>query len=148
MIRNLILSAALLLLSSIAFAQRGHTVTARLLDSSSGEPVAYATVSLTAKGATKPAKYVLSDDSGKVLIDGVKSGSYTLKAELLGYEAHSAELELTKNIELGDIKMKPDTKMLDAASISATGNPIIIKKDTIEYNATSFKTTDNDVLED
>ena len=45
MIRNLILSAALLLLSVSVYAQRGHTVTARLLDESSGEPVAYATVS-------------------------------------------------------------------------------------------------------
>ena len=44
--------------------------------------------------------------------------------------------------------MDPDTKMLDAASVSAVGNSIIIKKDTIEYNASSFKTVDNDVLED
>ena len=41
-----------------------------------------------------------------------------------------------------------DKQVLDAASVSATGNPIVIKKDTIEYNATSFKTTDNDMLED
>lgn len=44
--------------------------------------------------------------------------------------------------------MDPDKQVLDAASVSATGNPIVIKKDTIEYNATSFKTTDNDMLED
>ncbi|MBQ2113037.1 MAG: outer membrane beta-barrel protein, partial [Bacteroidales bacterium] len=36
----------------------------------------------------------------------------------------------------------------DAANVSAVGNPIIVKKDTIEYNASSFKTSDNDMLED
>ena len=50
--------------------------------------------------------------------------------------------------DLGEIRMKLDREQLDAASVSAVGNPIIIKKDTIEYNASSFKTTDNDVLED
>ena len=32
--------------------------------------------------------------------------------------------------------------------VSAVGNPIVVKKDTIEYSAAAYKTTDNDVLED
>ena len=43
--------------------------------------------------------------------------------------------------------MVEDAVALDAAKVSAVGNPIIIKKDTIEYNASSFKTSDNDMLE-
>ncbi len=48
--------------------------------------------------------------------------------------------------DLGVVKMELDQRVLDAASVTATGNPIIIKKDTVEYNASSFKTTDTDML--
>ena len=57
-----------LLIGASANAQLGntHTIKAVLLDESNGEPVPFATVSLTKKGETKPYKYVLSDSDGKV----------------------------------------------------------------------------------
>ena len=124
------------------------SIKASLVDSASGEPISFATVSLTRQGATKPASYVLSADDGKVNMTGVRKGNYIFKAELLGYVAYTKEITVTAALDLGKIEMKPDTEVLEAAQVSATGNPIIIKKDTIEYNASSFKTTDNDVLED
>ena len=137
---------AALLVSAAAFAQ--NRITAVLIDESNGDPVGFATVSLTRDGAQKPAKYVLSDAEGKVEITGVRAGNYTFKAELLGYVAFEKAIKVPDVKDLGEIGMKQDREQLDAASVSAVGNPIIIKKDTIEYNASSFKTTDNDVLED
>ncbi|MBR4809576.1 MAG: outer membrane beta-barrel protein [Bacteroidales bacterium] len=128
-------------------AQTSH-VKAVLHDSSSGEAVGFATVSLTKEGAKKPEKYVLSESDGKVEFTGVHHGTYLLKAELLGYKTFEKTIKLPDDKDLGEIKMDPDREQLEAASVSAVGNPIIIKKDTIEYNASSFKTTDNDVLED
>ena len=119
-----------------------------LQDSSTGEAVGFATVSLTKKGATKPAKYVLSNDKGAATIEKVASATYELKAELMGYKPYTVEIEVKSDLDLGTIKMEPDREVLDAASVTAAGNPIIVKKDTIEYNASSFKTTDNDMLED
>lgn len=146
-IKTLALSAALLLFSAFGYAQ--NTVTATLLDAASGEPVGFATVSLTKTGATKPAKYVLSSEKGLVTVEGIKNGEYTFKAELLGYKPYFKVLNLDgKEVALGEVKLELDSEQLDAASVSAVGNPIIIKKDTIEYNATSFKTTENDMLED
>ena len=43
--------------------------------------------------------------------------------------------------------MDSDVQQLEAAKVTAAGNPIIVKKDTIEYNASSFRTTENDMLE-
>ena len=136
-----------LVISASAMGQVSH-VKAVLHDSSNGEAVGFATVSLTKEGNSKPDKYVLSDSDGKVEITGVRPGTYVFKAELLGYKDFHKTIKLPDEKELGEIKMDPDREQLDAASVSAVGNPIIIKKDTIEYNATSFKTTDNDVLED
>lgn len=133
---------------SLAFAQGGGTVTLSLTDSSTGEAVGFATVSISKPGNTKPYKYALSDDKGKTVFDKVAAGKYVLKAELLGYKPMTKDVEVKGKLDLGALKMDPDKQVLDAASVSAAGNPIVIKKDTIEYNASSFKTTENDVLED
>lgn len=144
----------LILLCSVMFgvnaaAQGNADVKAVLIDGGTGEPVGFATVSLTREGQDKPAKYTLSDDKGNVTIASVRRGTYTIKAELLGYKAYTATVKVENStVDLGQIKLEPDTEQIDAATISALGNPVIIKKDTVEYNATSFSTTDNDVLED
>lgn len=139
---------AVLLFSVPASAQTSRTLKATLQDASTGEPVAFATVSLTKKGATAPSKYILSGADGKATIEKVAAGTYTFKAELLGYKLYTTEITLKETLDLGVIKMDPDKQTLDAASVSAVGNPIVIKKDTVEYNASSFMTTDNDMLED
>lgn len=148
--RIIALLCGLILMSAFSFTgmAQPRSVSLILKDKSTGEPVAYATVSLTKSGEKTPYKYVLTDDKGKALIDRVAAGSYTVKAELLGYKEYSKEITVKEAVNLGEVEMAPDTKLLDAASVTATGNPIIIKKDTVEYNASSFKTTDNDMLED
>ena len=120
----------------------------RLVDEKTSEPVPYATVSLTRKGAEKAAKYVLSDADGYAELLRVQKNTYVLKAEIMGYKTYLQEMKLEKDVNLGDVKMIQDVELLDAASVSAIGNPIIVKKDTIEYSASSFKTSDNDMLEE
>ena len=139
---------SILLFGISAFAQNGG-VKMMLIEKGSDEPVGFATVSLTVKGQTKAYKYALSTDYGAVVIDFVKKGTYILKAELLGYKTVEKEITITNTtLDLGKIIMETDRQQLEAAKVSAIGNAILIKKDTIEYNASSFKTTDNDVLED
>jgi len=145
--RKFIVAVLSFMLCGTAFAQ--NNLTAVLVDSSNGETVPFATVSLKKAGQEKALKYVLSSDSGKVLLEGIRNGKYTLTAELLGYKPLNVEVVFEgKPVALGNIKMEPDSQQLDAAKVSAVGNPIIIKKDTVEYNASSFKVTDNDMLED
>lgn len=135
------------MLSALAFAQ-GFNVKLTLQDATSPDPVPFATVSLTPENAQKASKYVLSDENGVATIEKVRKGNYTLRAELLGFKPFSQVIKVVdKDIDLGIVKVEPDSQLLDAASISAVGNPITVKKDTIEYNASSFKTTDNDMLE-
>ncbi len=133
---------------SVALAQGNSTLSAVLQDASTAEAVGFATVSITKPNATKPYKYALSTSEGKVSLTGVASGKYVLKAELMGYKTFTKDIEVKGNTDLGVLKMEQDVETLKAASVSAAGNPIIIKKDTVEYNASSFKTTDNDKLED
>lgn len=145
-LRYLFLTLALLA-PTFAFAQSIYSIKLHLTDEQTSEPVAFATASVTVKGEKTPLKYVLSDDKGDAVIPKLKKGTYILKAELMGYKTFTKEILLEKNVDLGVIKMTEDAEVLDAAKVTDVGNPIVIKKDTVEYNASSFKTSDNDMLE-
>lgn len=140
--------SVLLLIGFSAYAQNSFTVKLKLVDDKTSEPVSFATASLTVKGQTAADKYVLTDAEGNASLAKVRKGTYIFKAELMGYKSHEQEVTVDKNIDLGVIRMSEDVKVLDAASVSAVGNPIVVKKDTIEYSASSFKTSDNDMLEE
>ena len=144
----MLIAFAMCLISQSVAAQSTYSVNLKLQDQKTGEPVGYATVSLSMKGEKGAKKYTLSDIEGAVALTRVKEGVYILKAELMGYKSFEKEVKVDKNIDLGIIQLLEDSKVLDAANVTAAGNPIIMKKDTIEYNASSFKTSDNAVLED
>ena len=139
---------ALMLVSLNASAQAIYSIKLKLVDDKTNEPVAYATASVTAQGEHTPEKYVLTDAEGVGTIVKLKKGTYTVKAELMGYEAYKKVVVVEKNIDLGVVRMKEDAEVLEAAKVTDIGNPILVKKDTIEYTASSFKTSDNDMLEE
>lgn len=130
------------------FAQSIYSVRLKAVDAKTSEPVAFATASVTAKGSDSALKYALTDEAGQVTLAKLRKGTYTLKVELMGYRNYSKEIVLEKNMDLGVVRMEEDIEQLEAASVSAVGNPIVVKKDTIEYTASSFKTSDNDMLEE
>ncbi len=136
------------IISLSAYAQGSFTVKLKLVDAKTSAPVGFATASLTVKGETTAAKYVLTDAEGMASLTKVKKGTYVLKAELMGYKAYQQEIAVEKNMDLGEIRMDEDVEVLDAARVTDVGNPIVVKKDTIEYTASSFKTSDNDMLEE
>ena len=139
---------ALMLVSVTASAQAIYSIKFKLVDDKTEQPVAYATASVTVQGEKTPEKYVLTDSEGVGALVKLKKGVYIVKAELMGYETYQKQVSVEKNIDLGVIRMKEDAEVLDAAKVSAVGNPIIVKKDTVEYTASSFKTSDNDMLEE
>lgn len=138
----------LLVLPTVLFAQK-YTVKAVLEDSSTKEKLSYVTVVLAKPGAEKPSAYALSEDDGSINIVEIRPATYILKAEYLGYKVLEKTFEVKdKDVDLGVLKMEASTEMLGAAKVSAVGNPIQMKQDTISFTASSVKTTENDMLED
>ena len=141
--------AALLLLAGLSAHAQAYSVKAVLKDAQSGEAVSFATVSLHNPANDKGLAYELSDEDGKAMLAGVKPGKYVFKAELLGYKKYEQKIEIKDaDLDLGTVKMAPDARMLEAAKVTDRGNPIQMKRDTIAFTASTFKTTDNDMLED
>ena len=145
MVRRLV-SALVAFLMALTLSAQSHKITLQLQDSITGDPVGFATVSVVPeKGQTK---YTLTDSEGHATLEKVRVGKYTLKAEIMGYKTYEQSLEVKADVALGIVKIDQDLQVLDAASVSAVGNPIIIKKDTVEYNASSFKISDDNMLVD
>ena len=142
-----ILAALAGMLIALSLQAQSHKVTAQLKDATTAEPVGFATVSvIPEKGQPK---YSLSDGEGHAVLEKVKPGKYTFRAEIMGYKTHEQSITVgDRDLNLGVVKLEMDQQVLDAASVSATGNPVIIKKDTIEYNASSFKISDDNMLVD
>src|SRR5205085_4718616 len=68
-----------------------------------------------------------------------------------GYEAYRKEFTLTaKNNQLhfDSVLLIPTTKQLDEVMVFAERPPVMIRKDTIEFNASAFKTLPNALVED
>ena len=141
-----LLVALVAFFSALTLSAQQYRLTLQLQDATTGEAVGFATVSVAPEKGQH--KYALSDAEGKAVIEKLRAGKYSLKAEIMGYKPLEKTVEIKADVNLGVLKMEQDRQVLEAASVSAVGNPIIIKKDTVEYNASSFKISDDNMLED
>ena len=148
---NLNLKTAVVLLFAAGFFAhaQAYSVKAVLQDSQTGEPVGFATVSIHRPDNDKGVAYELSDENGKTRIEGLKPGKYVFRAEILGYKKYDKNIEIKDaDLDLGTVKMRTDATQLEAAKVTDRGNPIQMKRDTMSFTASTFKTTDSDMLED
>ena len=136
---------------SLDMLQRNMNVKVKLTlkDAKTSEPITWASVYLIPQGDTTITHFALSDDKGDVELKEVPTGKYELNAEMIGYLPHK-KVYTFKNWseDLGIIKMEENQEYLDAAKVTAAGNAIQVKQDTIIFNASSFKVGENDMLAD
>ncbi len=113
-------------------------ITGSVIDSVSGEPVAYATLVLKNAGMSREKDGILTEDNGKFKFGEVKTGKYDVYVSFLGYNDKLLEdIELTlKNPDkdLGKIQLVPANYVLDAVEISETRSLIENKVDKLVYN--------------
>ena len=135
------------------FERNQGAVVVKALETGTDKPIPYASAYLTAKNDTLITNFTLTDTTGRARIEKVTRGTYILTVEMLGYRTYNKECYFSfdwerDSVDLGIIHMSEDAEMLDAAHVSAIGNPIEIKQDTIIFNAASFIMGENSMLED
>lgn len=121
-----------------------------LQDSQTKEPLFAASAYLVPAGDTIITHFAMSDDKGRVNLTNVPSGrKYILNVEMLGYISHRKEYSVnTWEVDFGVIEMMENPEYIDAATITALGNQVMMVDDTLIYNAAAFKVGENDMLED
>ncbi len=109
------------------------------------------TVMLLSPKDSSLVNFGVSDVKGFFEIKNLNRGEYLLKITFVGYSNYMKRFTTPSEasvIDLGRIKMAPLSKELDAVVVLGEKNPVTVKKDTIEFNAGSFKTKTNATVED
>ncbi len=123
-----------------------------LVDSQDTTEMVEATVRLLM--ANKDSTFVkgtTTDINGVFNIKGVKAGKYLLRFSYMGYDdviKHVTVGEDGRDVNIGVVKMDPNTIMLKEAVVVGVKSAIVVKEDTIEFNADTYKTQANAVVED
>ncbi|MBQ1886658.1 MAG: carboxypeptidase regulatory-like domain-containing protein, partial [Bacteroidales bacterium] len=142
---------SLFILALLLGMTRGYsqtTLRAMVLDSASKAPVEFATMSIKYIGETQAKRYALTDTTGVAVIPNAAVGRATVLIECVGYRQHTQVFDVHRGAnDLGTVYLNGQNT-LQGIVVSASGNQIVVKKDTIEYNASSFKTNETDMLEE
>ena len=153
--RFVILLLTLLLAMLHANAQKAD-VSGHVVDADEGLPLDKATIQLyrisSKRNSKKDTTFVvgtLSNEKGEFGFSSVKSGSYLLKVTFMGYETLMRNItkQVGKTLSLGNIMMESNSVALDETVITAKLQKMVIKDDTVVYNADAFSVPEGSVIE-
>ena len=142
-----LLSVLLLTLCSATI--HAANITGLVKDMESGDPIMEAAVKLVNAKDSSFVAGVTTNLDGQFKLENIKSGKYVLTVSYIGYADTEKELTVGKsNLRLGEIRIKEASHMLGEVSVVAVKTPIKVMEDTVEYNADSYHTQPNAVVED
>ncbi|MCD8265000.1 MAG: TonB-dependent receptor [Tannerellaceae bacterium] len=125
-------------------------ITGIIVEKETSTPIEQATVRLLNKKDSTLVRGVASSSNGRFNLINVRNGNYLLNISFIGYESVYKEIGVNgkQEIRLGKIEIEEESVLLNEVIVIAKAPEVVIKNDTIEYNADSFKTTEGAVLED
>src|SRR5690606_24624217 len=112
-------------------------------------PLESATVFLQRTKDSTMVTYTITDRGGNFTLENRTSESeLDMYISFVGYRTHLEKVKIDKaEINLGTIQLKTDDNALDEVIVRSTA-PITVKKDTLEFNVSSFKTKKDANIED
>ena len=134
-----------------ALAQRDGTVRGHLTDTAAHAAVTDATITVLDSRDSSLVAFSRSGASGQFAIRGLPAGIYRLLVTHVGYRNFNrifAITDLVKEIDLGELVLVSRASTLAAVTVGNEAPPVTMRHDTIEYNAGSFKTRPDAVVED
>ncbi len=115
------------------------------------KPMPSATVMLLNPKDSSLVNFAVTGSSGIFEIKNVNKGTYQLKISFVGFATFTKNFSTPETgtlFDFGAIKLIPRSQALADIVIQGEKNPVTVKRDTIEFNAGSFKTKANANVED
>lgn len=130
-----------LFFSSFLFSQNTFTIKGKVVDPTTKLPIESATVYLTSVKDSSVVDYTITNKMGNFAIKVKKSDkALNLKVSFISYQDFVENVTgLTADKDFGTIELKDATNQLNEVVVKSEIPPIRIKKDTLEFNASSFK---------
>jgi hypothetical protein len=131
---KIILLLSLLMAPTLINAQNG-SLSGKVIDGSSGEPLAYSTVRLLQLPDSSLYKGTITGEDGKFMLQNITAGSFLCYVSSIGYQTEMFSVLFSKekqHIDLGIIKLRPVIITLEGAEIISQ-SPVVTKLDRIVY---------------
>lgn len=148
MFHKFIFPAILLLMSQQLFAQSSGSIKGIVRDSSEHKTLNHATISILHNDSATVAQAISGED-GSFFITSIAYGDFILKISFTGYETRFSNFTIdsaNNKLNAGIIYLQQQAHELLGVVVQTP--PIIIKKDTIEFNASAFTVKPNGTAED
>ena len=123
------------------FSQNTFKISGKVLEKSSQAPLESATIYLTTVKDSTIVDYTISDKNGNFTLIAKKTANpINFKISYNGYKNFTKTLDnILQENNLGTIELVENANQLDEIVLKGEIPPIRIKKDTLEFNAGSFK---------
>ena len=128
------------------------TITGRIVDSTTHQPIEYASISLVTQADDKVVNGATTDDKGKFALTAIADGTYKMQVYFIGFKTGiKTNIVIDKNnsiITLGDFKLISTTAKLKEVEVTAEKGLIENKIDKMVYNAEKDVTSQGGVASD
>jgi len=134
----------------LAQAQYSVGVNGIIQENGTKNPLEFASASLLTLKDSTLVKGSITNSKGGFVFNNVVPGVYKLRLSFIGYSTIHKVITIPGNPEtqnIGNFQLDQVNSLINEVVISAT-LPVIVKKDTLEYNADMFKVEKNAVVED
>ena len=142
----------LMMIGATAFGQTNNGIASgKIINAKDKLPVDYATVAVKSLKDSSVVGTTNTATDGGFEIKGLAPGEYRLYVAYLGLQSVTKDFSVTaagNRIDLGALSMENTGLDLQTVEIKGEVPPVIVKKDTVEFNAASFKVRENAVVED
>ena len=153
--RTLVLSMALML-SLLSAQAQNESLSGSVVDGEQRQALENATIQLyklsksnDGRNDTTYVNGAYSDNNGHFVINNISAGNYLLRVSFIGYK--QANRNLTKvsgrPLAVGQIVMQNDGMVLDETVVLANLPKMVVKDDTLVYNADAFRVPEGSVIE-
>ena len=148
--KKFILVGFVLFCTLLSFSQsKKFKISGTIVSEETNMPLQSATVFLKRAIDSSLITYTISDRNGKFLLENKTSDKKAnFFVSYIGYQTYSKAVDLSEaTVDIGTIKMLASANSLDEIVITSS-SPVVIKKDTLEFNVKWFKTKKDSNVED
>lgn len=147
--RHLFILMTCLLLTFVLSAQQEINIKGYVKDSISQQPLPSSTVFIETIADSTLISYSITDQDGFFDIrEYVKDSVLRLNISYTGMKSYQKKINIKSSpLDMGTIYLSSQVGKLDEVILNVKRSPVVVKKDTLEFNAQSFKTQDGANLE-